>query len=975
MLTIDKLDEIFQDFPVPALILAANKDFKILQANQAYIGTLAMPPEELYGRPLFEVFPDQHPEDPESPIKKTIQCIQKAIQLKTPQTPGTIPYRIPDENGGYNLRFWMLDYIPVEDDRGNVAYIFQLTHEIVEHQLTDKLQSATTGIPYERMFDTAQNAFFLSGRNGEVLAVNRKACTMFGYSEEELKRLRRQDLLVPDPNIEPLLAQREREGRTSGEAVAITKNGEQFPCEFSSVRFITITGEQQYCTEITDTRKWKNAEEKVRQSEENLRAIFDNTVEGFVLVDNTLKIIAFNDKAGEVILQYVGKKEVTVGSSLLEYLAPERQVAFQGIAARVIKGERIEYERPYPLPHGKIRWFIFAVNPVYENDSVIGLCISGRDITMQKLAEEEVLRREKLFRRMVENSADAILIMTAEGKVTYVSPAGEQITGYTAGETMQMNAFDTIHPDDRAKSTETMSQVFANPGLPINAAPLRLQHKNGSWRWIEATLTNFLHDPEINGIIENFRDVTKRIESEQKILLAKHEAEQSEEKYRKIFNLSPLPIWIYSLDNLRILEVNDAAIKHYGYSREEFLSMTIMDIRPPEDAAPLKELLNNIQKDRQTPPNHWRHIKKNGEVIIVEITGHSIDFYGPNARIIICRDVTETIRTGAELLRSNERFRQAARAASDAIWDWETATDTVFLGEGFSTLFGYEEAGKTVSRNWVTDKIHPDDRLKVSTRIQEVIKGTRRARWQDEYRFQKADGSYAMVCNSVVIVHDENNKPLRAIGAMKDITHQKEEEQHLRQLESVITNTTDAVLIITVGQHAPHVIYANPAFYKNNGYTTEEVKTHGFALFHGPNTDIAELAKLEKAIKNHESCQIQAVFYKKNGEPYWASLAISPVVDDKGNVKNYIAIERDITERMNYLTAIEEQNKQLREIAWVQSHMVRAPLASILGLTDLLINEIKEPTSSEALDMLKKSANDLDNVIREIVQKTASANK
>lgn len=975
MLTIDKLDEIFQDFPVPALILAANDDFKILRANQAYIHTLAISPEELYGRPLFEVFPDQQLEDPESPIKKTIQCINKAIQLKTPQTPGTIPYRIPDENGGYNLRFWMLDYIPVADNAGNIAYIFQLTHEIVEHQLTDKLQSVTTGIPYERMFDTAQNAFFLSDKKGDVLAVNKAACTMFGYSEEELKRLRRQDLLVPDPNIELLLAQREREGRTSGEAVAITKNGEQFTCEFSSVRFITITGGQQYCTEITDTRKWKNAEEKVRRSEENLRAIFDNTVEGFVLIDTDLKIIAFNDKAGEIILQYTGKKPVALGKSLLEYLTADRQVAFQAISERVIAGERIEYERPYPLPDGKTRWFIFAVNPVYENDSVVGLCISGRDITKQKLTEEEVLRREKLFRRMVENSADAISIMSADGKITYVSPAAEQITGYTAEESTQMNVFDAIHPDDRTQSARVMSQVFANPGLPVHVAPLRLQHKNGSWRWIEATLTNFLHDPEIDGIIENFRDVTKRIEAEQKILIAKREAEKSEEKYRKIFNLSPLPMWIYSMGTLRILEVNDAAVKHYGYSREEFLSMTIMDIRPSEDAGALMDLLNSIQENRKKPTNYWRHIKKNGEIIIVDISGHPIDFYGPNARIIICRDVTETIRTGAELLRSNERFRQAARAASDAIWDWDTATDTVFLGEGFSTLFGYEEAGRTVPRSWVIDKIHPEDRIKVAKRVQQVIKGPLHSRWQDEYRFQKADGSYAIICNSVAIVQDENNKPLRAIGAMKDITQQKEEEQHLRQLESVITNTTDAVLIIAVGQHAPRVIYANPAFYKNNGYSIEEVKKYGFTLFHGPNTDVEQIAKLEKAIKDRESCQIQAVFYRKNGESYWASLAISPVMDDKGNVKNYIAIERDITERMDYLTAIEEQNKQLREIAWVQSHMVRAPLARILGLTDLLINEISDQTSKQALTMLKKSANDLDSVIHEIVQKTAYTEK
>lgn len=841
MLTIDKLEIIFQDFPVPALILAADEDFTILQANQAYLNTLAMSPHDLCGKPMFEVFPDQQPDDPESPIKKITKHIRLAIQLKTPQTPGTIPYRIPDENGGFNLRFWMLDYIPIADKTGNIAYILQLTHEIVEEQIIDKIQSAANGIPYERMFDTAQNGFFLADKNGEVLAVNQAACNMFGYSEEEFKRLRRHDLLVNDHNVQGLLERRDAEGKANGEVIAINKNGTRFPCEYSSVRFITPDGKQRYCTEIIDIRKWKNAEEKLRQSEENLRAIFDHTVEGFVLVDKALDIITFNEKAGELILQYIGQKKVTVGTSLLEYLTEDRQIVFRSIAEQALKGDGIEYERAYPLPDGRARWFSFAVNPVKEDGDVVGLCISGRDITKQKLAEEKLV--------------------------------------------------------------------------------------------------------------------------------------QSEEKYRKIFDLSPLPIWIYDLDSLLILEVNEAAVKHYGYSRREFLSMTILDIRPPEDAGALIDALEGVEENREKPINYWRHVKKNGEIIFVDITGHAINFYGPRARIITCRDVTETIKAEAELLRSNERFREAARASSDAIWDWDIASETVFLGEGFSTLFGYAEANTTVPRNWVVDRVHPEERSRISTRVQEVIEGTRNERFQDEYRFRRADGTYAIICNSIVIVCDEKGKPMRVIGAMKDITHQKEEEQHLRQLESVITNTSDAVLIIDVSNQAPRVVYANPTFYKSNGYTPKEIKTHGFPLLHGPETDMAEIAKLERAIKKSESCQVQAVFYKKNGKRYWASLAISPVADARGNVKNYIAIERDITERMNYLTAIEQQNKQLREIAWVQSHKVRAPLASILGLTDLLIQDPNGAMNKEALAMLRKSADKLDKVIHEIVEKTDDVNQ
>lgn len=838
MLTIDKLENIFKDLPVPALILAADEQFKILQANEAYVHVFGLVPKDIYGRPLFDVFPDQQIDDPQSPIKKTKQCIRRAILLKEPQTPGTIPYLLPDNNGQKRLRFWNLEYIPVADDAGTVAFIFQLTHEIVENNVAEKIQPAAD-LPYESIFETAQNAFFLSDKNGKVLAVNEAACVTFGYSEKELKKLGRQHVLQMDHALQQLLLQRERDGKVRGEVTALHRSGEKIPCEYSSAKFITPAGEERYCTEITDIRKWKHAQEKIRQSEENLRAIFDHTIEGFVLVDIRLQIIAFNEKAGDLIFEHGDNDAVEVGVSLLEYLPEDRRNVFKVIAQRALAGEAVEYEKAYPGADGKNCWFSFAINPVLENGTVTGLCISGRDISRQKQAEEKLI--------------------------------------------------------------------------------------------------------------------------------------QSEEKYRKIFNLSPLPKWIYDTETLQILEVNDAAIEHYGYSRDEFLSMTLMDIRPPEDVAALKEVISGIKDNREKPAVYWRHIKKNGEIILVDVTGHSVDFYNHNARIIICRDVTETIKAEAELIRSNERFRQAARASSDAIWDWHIVTDNVFLGEGFSTLFGYNEAGTSVKRSWIEEKLHPDDRPIVAARIADVLSGKKHDRWQYEYRLKKADGTYAIICNSVVVVRDEEGNPLRIIGAMKDVTQQKEEEHHLKLMESVITNTTDAVIITATrfNKHgAPAVIYANPAFQKITGYTAGEIKRGGLTMLHGPETDMVQIAKLEEAMRLKQNCQIQAVFYKKSGQPYWASLAISPVTDADGNVQNYIAIERDITDRMDYLTAIEEQNKQLLEIAWVQSHMVRAPLARILGLIDLLINDTGGTYAKETLPMLKKSADDLDRIVREIIGKT-----
>lgn len=762
-----------------------------------------------------------------------------------------------------------------------------------------------------------------------------------------------------DPRLHELVTERERTGKARGEVTGIKRTGECFACEYSSVTFKDLNGEKRCCTEIIDLSKWKQAEAKAHQSEENLRAIFNSTVDGFVLVNRDLQVMAYNDKARDFIFLNSDLQAVPIGSSIFEYVDKSRHAFFGEVTKRVLSGETIEYERSYERRTEEPQWFTFSLNPVNEAGKITGLCISARNITVQKRAEEGRINSEKRFRGLVEHNSDAIAILSVEGRVLYVSPAAEHINGFSEEEAREMDVFETIHEDDRPKAMQVMQKVMEQPGIPINAAPLRMRHKNGTWRWIEAVITNMLHDPAIGGIIDNFRDVTERMESE--------------EKYRKIFNLSPLPKWIYDLDTLRILEVNEEAVRHYGYSHEEFLTMTILDVRPSEDSGFVKEVLKDLTNSGAKQFGYWRHLKKNGEIIMVDITGHPIEYNGRNARMVICRDVTVKLKAQTELIRSNERFHQAARATSDAIWDWDMITETVFLGEGYVTLFGYTEGGHNVPRSWIQERIHPDDRKHVKQKVDEVIIEKISDRWQDEYQFQKADGSWAIVCNRGVLITDENGKPLRMVGAMNDVTAQKAEEHHLRLLESVITNTTDAVMITaakSAEQRNPEVIYTNPAMENMTGYTAAEIKTSGIYIINGPETSPAEMLKVAQAIDSGESCQILTVFYKKDQQPYWASLAISPVTDRHGEVKNYIAIARDVTERMEYLSAIEEQNKQLREIAWFQSHIVRAPLSRIMGLTDIATAECSDEGSKEVLGMLRQSADDLDAIVREIVQKT-----
>jgi two-component system CheB/CheR fusion protein len=269
--------------------------------------------------------------------------------------------------------------------------------------------------------------------------------------------------------------------------------------------------------------------------------------------------------------------------------------------------------------------------------------------------------------------------------------------------------------------------------------------------------------------------------------------QDSEEKYRMIFNNSPMPKWIYDVNTLEFIEVNEAAIKQYGYSREEFLNMTIRDIRPEEDIPNIEVAISKLPDD-VSRLRQWRHLKKDGSMITVEVIGHKIDYGGRKARMVVINDISEIIRAQEEIMRINLRFRYAAKATSDAIWERTEQEDLITWGAGFYTLFGYDASIKNNTEKFWISKIHPEDVDSVFDTIREAKNNKNTNTWSCEYRFLKADGDYAFVREKAIIIRDDNNNVLKMVGALQDITEIKNKETALQHLnEELIKRANELV--------------------------------------------------------------------------------------------------------------------------------------------------------------------------------------
>ncbi|TDO71450.1 PAS domain S-box-containing protein [Flavobacterium chryseum] len=335
--------------------------------------------------------------------------------------------------------------------------------------------------------------------------------------------------------------------------------------------------------------------------------------------------------------------------------------------------------------------------------------------------------------------------------------------------------------------------------------------------------------------------------------------------------------------------------------------------------------------------------------------------------------------TNEEIKESNEKYDIVAKATSDTIWDWKIQEDSINWNKGIEIVFGYkqEEVGKT--SKWWFDKIHPEDSIRMSIKLYSFIE-QKTEKWQDQYRFRCADGTYKYVLDRGFLLKDENGRAIRMIGAIQDITKQKEEEQRLKLLETVITQSKDSILITEANSASgriPKIVYVNPAFSLMSGYLPKEIIGKSTNIFNkGPNSDSDELKKLLSAIKNEEECLIETISYTKQKEEYWVRFSMIPIFNNEGLISHWISIQRDITdekkletEKEHLIRELTQNNKDLKQFSYITSHNLRAPLSNLIGLLNLIEDiPIENPELEEILTGFSKSTHLLNETINDLVK-------
>jgi PAS domain S-box-containing protein len=334
--------------------------------------------------------------------------------------------------------------------------------------------------------------------------------------------------------------------------------------------------------------------------------------------------------------------------------------------------------------------------------------------------------------------------------------------------------------------------------------------------------------------------------------------------------------------------------------------------------------------------------------------------------------------TNDEIKESNEKYDIVAKATSDTIWDWKIQEDSLTWNKGIEVIFGYSQDEVGSSSNWWFEKIHPEDSIKMSVKLYSFIE-QKTENWQDQYRFKCADGNYKYVLDRGFLLKDEEGKAIRMIGAIQDITKQKEEEQRLKLLETVITQSKDSIIITEADSkntRIPKIIYVNPAFSIMSGYHADEIIGKTPNIFKGPNSDKQEYKKLITALKKKEECLIETISYKKNKEEYWVRFSMIPIYNTENELSHWISIQRDVSEekkqekeKEQLIRELTQNNKDLKQFSYITSHNLRAPLSNLTGLLNLIEDiPIENQELKEILNGFSKSTHLLNDTINDLVK-------
>lgn len=750
---------------------------KVLDVNRATVNLYkAKDKEELLGR-LDEILGEEDP----------LIFVNQILGFLNLDTPFTWTGLNTTLNGDKIYIRLSMSTLPGYEE--NLSRVLISIIDITELKMAEKALAVSED-KFRSIFEQAYEGISLSDETGTVIEWNQALATVTGIPESEalgtplweIQRLLSPKETITDSQIEEIkkaiLNALQNGTRISfpgnTEFKIKTRSGEIKYISQMSFPIKTQTG-YRLATLIRDLTDIKQTEEELHKSNKRYQSIAE---------DMPIMISCFKHDGTLTYVNrfysqyYKAPPDEFIGKNLFE-MVPETEREF-------VRGKYLSLtaEKPFTAyefkafdMEGNERWQRWMDRALFDQSgAIVEFQSIGEDITERKRTEELLVTNEARFRSLIANAGDMIMVIDGAGSITFASPSFERSLGYSPQDMLGQNFMKWVHPEDLPEVEIAFKSRSKTPGIAPQSIKVRGKHKDGSWRYLDGLGTNLLDDPTVKGIVLNIRDVTENEKVESAL-------RQMEEKFSKAFHFSPVGISISRLTDGLIIDVNDAILKIFGYSRLEMLGQKVTDLNLYANNAERHNLVNMLINQKVVINQEIKGRRKTGEIITLLLSMETIKIGDEDCILTSIMDITER-KIMEDALRISETNLNHAQAISHTgSWHQDIPNDTLTWSDETFRIFGVEK-GTSLSYEMFLGFVHPDDRELLTNTWEDALKNKTTTIYTAEYRIISND-EIKWINEETEVQFDSNGLPNAAFGIIQDVTKQRRIEQERQALTEI----------------------------------------------------------------------------------------------------------------------------------------------------------------------------------------------
>lgn len=972
-----------------AFVVLRPGNFEIVTASDSYLRATGRSRENLTGQGILEAFPDDPNDETADGVRNLRISLDQVAASREADTMAVQRYPIPRpaaEGGGFEERYWSPVNSPVLGGDGSLLYIIHKVEDVTDYIRSKYGPGGPTDTDLRIGDDASRKEVDLLMRAREIQDLNRRLarregdlrqafegaavgisvttagrkleyvnttfCRIVGYSQQELNGTDVISLIHPEDRERSELLYDELAAGAHDSFVVETRylnpsRGDVWTRV--SVSLLRTEGglPSRVVAVSEDITDRKLAELRARVSQ----YLVDLAGRMARLGGWELDLSTGTTRWSDVVCDIHGVPRGTVVSleQAIGFYAPEwREVIERAVAEAVEREVSFDLELEILSVDGRRVWVRAMGEAVRDQQGAVRYVRGAfQDISVLKASEQTALDREAAFHDLSESMPHIVWGASGSGEVDFANSKLEAYCGVPVPELLGEAWLSVVHPGDRAGVVETWSHAV-EAGAPYRSE-FRIRRHDGEYRW-HLVQAQPVHDAE--GPVVRWYGSASDVHDRR---LIEEEARSLAERLTS--TLESVTDAVYTVDeNWRFTFLNTEAERLLERPRETLLG---------------RELWEEFGDARGTAFEH--------EYVLAVEQGtarHFEAFYpgleswfgvhaypSPEGLTVFFRNVTAERRAHAQLKVAETRFRNVARATSDAIWDWDLETDRVWWSDGIETTFGYmREQLEPGSSSW-TSRIHSEDRDRVEKGIHDAIDGGAES-WEDEYRFRREDGSCAHVFDRGFIVRDPGGAPVRMVGGMSDETRHMEAVERIKEQADLLDRAQDAILVMDLDHE---VVFWNAGAERIYGWTRDEVTGRSVReLLHAdPNAfDAAAAQVLREGEWSGEMKHRTNASEVLTVEGRW-SLVRGP----DGDPRRILAINTDVTERKKLVTQFlrAQRLESIGTLAGGIAHDLNNVLAPIMMSIGLLKLDEDDPEKVETLDIIESSARHGADMVKQVL--------